>query len=237
MSLKGPTSEQHDGSGLRIAIVHARWNLCVIEPLVAGTKKQLLARGVKETNIVVQSCPGAWELPLAVQRYAFKHKRVHGNQQNPNSDGLPVLNPKKSLFSASQVQSSAAGGGPSAGDLLVSSTTDLAALATGAPAASSTSSSSLSGAFDAIVAIGVLIKGETMHFEYIADSVSHGLMRVQLDTSVPVVFGVLTVLDEQQAKARAGLDSKGHNHGEDWGLAAVEMGVKRREWAAGKMEG
>lgn len=74
-----------------------------------------------------------------------------------------------------------------------------------------------------------------MHFEYIADSVSHGLMRVQLDTGVPVVFGVLTVLSEDQANARAGVLSGSHNHGEDWGLAAVEMGVKRKAWASGKV--
>lgn len=75
-----------------------------------------------------------------------------------------------------------------------------------------------------------------MHFEYIADAVSHGLMRVQLDTGVPVIFGVLTVLNDEQAQARAGITSGGHNHGEDWGLAAVELGVKRKAWAAGKIE-
>jgi len=74
-----------------------------------------------------------------------------------------------------------------------------------------------------------------MHFEYIADSVSQGLMRVGLDTGVPVIFGVLTVLNDEQAKARAGLTEGGHNHGEDWGLAAVEMAVKRKAWAAGKI--
>jgi len=74
-----------------------------------------------------------------------------------------------------------------------------------------------------------------MHFEYIAESVSHGLMRVQLDTGVPLIFGLLTVLDEEQAKARAGVTSGSHNHGEDWGSAAVELGVKRREWASGKI--
>jgi len=72
-----------------------------------------------------------------------------------------------------------------------------------------------------------------MHFEYIADSVSQGLMRVSLDTGVPVIFGVLTVLNDEQAKARAGLIPGSHNHGEDWGLAAVEMAVKRKGWAAG----
>jgi len=56
---------------------------------------------------------------------------------------------------------------------------------------------------------------------------------VQLDTGVPLIFGLLTVLDEEQAKARAGISSGSHNHGEDWGAAAVELGVKRREWAAG----
>lgn len=81
-----------------------------------------------------------------------------------------------------------------------------------------------------------MIKGETMHFEYISDAVSHGLMRTQLDLGIPVIFGVLTVLSDDQAKARAGLLSGSHNHGEDWGLAAVELGVKRGAWAQGKME-
>ena len=92
-------------------------------------------------------------------------------------------------------------------------------------------------AFDAIIAIGVLIKGETMHFEYIADAVSHGLMRVQLDTKVPIIFGLLTALSEEQALQRAGIGSKegnrGHCHGEDWGAAAVELGVKAKVWAEG----
>lgn len=74
-----------------------------------------------------------------------------------------------------------------------------------------------------------------MHFEYIAEAVSQGLMRVQLDTGVPLIFGLLTVLNEEQAKSRAGITSGSHNHGEDWGNAAVELGVKRREWAAGKI--
>lgn len=67
-----------------------------------------------------------------------------------------------------------------------------------------------------------------MHFEYICDAVSHGLMRVQLETRIPVIFGVLTVLSEDQAKARAGLDGKKHNHGESWGEAAVEMALHQR---------
>ncbi|KAI0842235.1 6,7-dimethyl-8-ribityllumazine synthase [Hypoxylon sp. FL0890] len=195
-SLKGPTPQEHDGSGLRIGIVHARWNSTIIEPLVNGTKAKLLSLGVKESNIVVQSVPGSWELPIAVQR----------------------------MYAASQIQQSSSGSA-SAGDLLGGSTTDLSSLPT-----------SSQQPFDAIVAIGVLIKGETMHFEYIADAVSQGLMRVGLDLGIPVVFGVLTVLNDDQAKARAGLTAGSHNHGEDWGSAAVELGVKRGAWAKGKLE-
>jgi 6,7-dimethyl-8-ribityllumazine synthase len=91
--------------------------------------------------------------------------------------------------------------------------------------------------FDAVIAIGVLIKGATMHFEYISESVSQALMRVQIDTGVPVIFGVLTTLTEEQALERAGIGrpgNKGHNHGEDWGAAAVEMASRVRGWGEGR---
>ena len=114
--------------------------------------------------------------------------------------------------------------------MLSSSTADISKASPQSPA------SATSRPFDAIITIGVLIKGETMHFEYIADAVSHGLMRVQLDSGVPVIFGVLTVLTEEQGLERAGLGKKGmHNHGEDWGNAAVELGARRREWAEGRI--
>lgn len=70
-----------------------------------------------------------------------------------------------------------------------------------------------------------------MHFEYISDAVSHALMKLQLDKDVPVIFGLLTLLTEEQGLERAGLvPGKMHNHGEDWGAAAVELGVKKRGW-------
>ncbi|KAI9018400.1 putative 6,7-dimethyl-8-ribityllumazine synthase [Hyaloraphidium curvatum] len=90
------------------------------------------------------------------------------------------------------------------------------------------------GKYDAVIAVGVLIKGGTMHFEYIAESVTHGIMRVQLDTDVPVIFGVLTCLTEDQAKVRAGIrvgDDEGHNHGLDWAAAAVEMALLKKKAA------
>jgi 6,7-dimethyl-8-ribityllumazine synthase len=75
--------------------------------------------------------------------------------------------------------------------------------------------------FDAIVCLGCLIKGDTMHFEYIAEAVSHGIMAVSADTGVPVTFGVLTTLTEEQAAARAG--DGPDNKGREAALAAVEM--------------
>ena len=124
-------------------------------------------------------------------------------------------------------------------DLLSSaSVTDLTSTSTSQPfepkEAASAPDAPLKTPFSAIIAIGVLIKGETMHFEYIADAASHGLMRVQLDLGVPVVFGLLTVLSEEQGKARAGLVGGGHCHGEDWGRAAVELGVMKGGWGEGK---
>jgi 6,7-dimethyl-8-ribityllumazine synthase len=137
------------------------------------------------------------------------------------------------MYKASEAQSASSALLPSTTDLLGStSLSDLAA-----PASSDGKKSASTAPFDAVIAIGTLVKGETMHFEYIADAVSRGLMRVQLDAGVPVVFGLLTVLSEEQGLARAGLVAGGHNHGEDWGLAAVEMGVKRRGWAKGEMVG
>ena len=84
----------------------------------------------------------------------------------------------------------------------------------------------LSGRVDAIVCVGCLIKGDTLHFEHIAEAVASGLMSVQLQTSVPCAFGVLTVLNEDQAAKRS---YAGENHGESWGKTAVEMAVLRQE--------
>jgi 6,7-dimethyl-8-ribityllumazine synthase len=77
------------------------------------------------------------------------------------------------------------------------------------------------GQFDAIICLGCLIKGETMHFEYLADATCHGIAAAAADTGVPMAFGVLTALTEEQAQARAadGPDNKGR----EAALAAVEM--------------
>lgn len=94
--------------------------------------------------------------------------------------------------------------------------------AEGAGSDGATAASASKKPFDAVIGVGVLIKGSTMHFEYIAESCCQGLMRIGLDTNVPVILGVLTCLNEEQALQRSGIGKDAHNHGEDWGLAAVE---------------
>jgi len=74
---------------------------------------------------------------------------------------------------------------------------------------------------DAIVALGVVIQGETPHFDYVCASATDGLTRVQLDTGVPIGFGLLTVNTEKQALDRAGLEGSK----EDKGAEAVEAAV------------
>jgi len=88
----------------------------------------------------------------------------------------------------------------------------------------------MSGTVDVIIAIGVLVKGDTMHFEYIADSVTKGIMNVGLTTNVPVIFGVLTCLTDGQVTDRStGPD----NHGIGWGKSAVEMALLREAAVGG----
>jgi len=78
-----------------------------------------------------------------------------------------------------------------------------------------------SGEYDAIVCLGCLIKGDTMHFEYIAEAASHGIMQAASATGVPMAFGVLTTLTEEQAveRSRSGPDNKGR----EAAAAALEM--------------
>ncbi|KAJ3130288.1 hypothetical protein HK098_004335 [Nowakowskiella sp. JEL0407] len=152
--IKPLSASELDGSNLRVLIVHTRWNLEIVQPLVDGAISALKSNNVN--SITVQNVPGAYELPFAAQTLLENSSK-----------------------------------------------------------------------FDVAILIGVLIKGSTMHFEYICDAVSHGIMRVQLDTKIPCVFGVLTCLTDEQAKSRAGVGGEsgkeGHNHGIDWGQTAIEM--------------
>ncbi|KAF9926904.1 hypothetical protein BGZ75_007956 [Mortierella antarctica] len=200
-----PAAVHQDGSNLRILIVHTRWNSPIVDGLVKGAQKAMIEQhNVKPENIVLEAVPGAYELPFAA-------KKLLEVSQIRAAEGANDLMGNVNLLDGLSLSSPT----PSSSAKPVSS-----ASTTVTPAASKQ-------AFDAVICIGVLIKGSTMHFEYICDAVSQGIMRVGLDSGVPVIFGVLTCLNEEQALSRAGMDSagKGHNHGLDWGSGAVEMAL------------
>jgi len=85
--------------------------------------------------------------------------------------------------------------------------------------------------FDAIVALGAVIRGSTPHFDYVAGEVSKGIAQVMLQTGVPIAFGVLTTDTIEQAIERAG--TKAGNKGADAALSAIEMVSLKRALGAG----
>jgi 6,7-dimethyl-8-ribityllumazine synthase len=140
--------EQRAGSN-RFAVVVSRFNSEITQGLLAGALAALDEGGVVDSARTVVWVPGAFELPLTVQRLAE------------------------------------------------------------------------SGEYEAIVCLGCLIKGDTMHFEYIAESVAHGLAQVALQSGIPVALGVLTTLTDAQAAERAAPGPA--NKGAEAARAALEM--------------
>ncbi|CAO3653664.1 unnamed protein product [Mucor hiemalis] len=177
-----PPKVKLDGSGLRIAIVHTRWNFALVDQLYKKVYDTLIEKyNVSADNVYTDTVSGAYELPMAA----------------------------KQLIELSQTQAS-----ESAGDLL------------GSPALGNKPKKSEKRPFDAVICIGLVIKGGTAHFEYICDAVTHGIMKVQLDTGVPVMFGVLTCYNDEQAIARSTTED-GFHHAEEWAAAAVESGLRK----------
>jgi 6,7-dimethyl-8-ribityllumazine synthase len=91
----------------------------------------------------------------------------------------------------------------------------------------------MSGHYDALIAIGCVLRGETSHYDYVCSETARGLQLAQMDSGVPVIFCVLTCDTLEQAIDRAGL--KGGNKGFDAGLAAIEMGNLSRQLTPRKM--
>jgi 6,7-dimethyl-8-ribityllumazine synthase len=147
------------GSGRRFAIAAARFNGAIVESLVAGAVDCLVRHGVDAEDVLIARCPGAWELPLVVQRLAS------GGEFDPKGKSKRK--------------------------------------------------------FDAIIALGCVIRGETPHFDYVAGECAKGLAAAQLTARIPVAMGVLTCETVEQAQARAGL--KAGNKGVDAAMAAIEM--------------
>jgi len=146
-----------DASGLRFAVVVARFNQLIGAKLLEGCHEELLRRGADAGQIHVAWVPGAFEIPLAARALAG------------------------------------------------------------------------SGRYDALVALGVVIRGGTPHFDYVCRGVADGVREVMRDTAVPVAFGVLTCDDVEQALARAG--GEHGNKGAEAALAAIEMARLRARLA------
>lgn len=142
--------EDLDGTGLRIGLVRSRWNAEIVERLCAGVERGLLHLGIPFDDIVVETVPGSFEIPMAASILAR------------------------------------------------------------------------SGEVDAIVTIGVVMRGETTHYELVSEGAAQGIQRVQLATGVPIAFGLLTVENRDQALARS-QPPGGHNVGEEAAMVAVEM--------------
>ena len=135
--------------GMKVGLVVGRFNSFIVDHLVNGAVDTIVRHGGDVDNIVKVMVPGAFEIPLAVQKMAQ------------------------------------------------------------------------SGKYDTIVALGAVIRGGTPHFDYVAGECVKGIGQVQLNTGVPVAFGVLTVDSIEQAIERAG--TKAGNKGEECTLAAIEM--------------
>ncbi len=136
-------------SGARFCVVVARWNSFVVDSLEAGAIDTLRRHGARDEDITVVRLPGAFEMPLVLDKVAAK------------------------------------------------------------------------GGFDAIVALGAVIRGGTPHFEYVAGECVKGMAQVTLKYGVPIAFGVLTVDTIEQAIERAG--TKAGNKGGEAAASAIEM--------------
>ncbi|MGD8588048.1 MAG: 6,7-dimethyl-8-ribityllumazine synthase [Chromatiales bacterium] len=133
----------------RFCLVAARFNSFVVESLVEGAIDTLRRHGAKEEEITLVRVPGAFEMPIALEKIAAK------------------------------------------------------------------------GGYDAIIALGAVIRGGTPHFDYVAGECVKGMSQVSLRHGVPIAFGVLTVDTIEQAIERAG--TKAGNKGAEATLSAIEM--------------
>ena len=151
-------------TGLKVAVVVARFNALVTEQLLAGAADALRRHGVKDADVDVVRCPGTFELPPLLRKVAR------------------------------------------------------------------------SGRYDAVVALGAVIRGGTPHFEYVAAEATKGIGLVSMESDCAVTMGVLTCDTMEQALERAGV--KAGNKGAEAAVAAIEQANVLREAAklAGRKE-
>lgn len=133
----------------KFCIILSRFNDFIGSKLLEGAIDELKRHGVSDDNIDIVRVPGAFEIPIAAQKFAK------------------------------------------------------------------------TGAYNAIITLGAVIRGATAHFDYVSAEVSKGIAQVSLQTGVPVIFGVLTTDNIEQAIERAG--TKAGNKGSDAAKSAIEM--------------
>jgi 6,7-dimethyl-8-ribityllumazine synthase len=133
----------------RFCLVVSRWNSFVVENLLLGAVDTLRRHGAAESDLAIVRLPGAFEMPLVLERLAAK------------------------------------------------------------------------GGYDALIALGAVIRGGTPHFEFVANEAVKGIAQVSLKYGVPIAFGVLTVDSIEQAIERAG--TKAGNKGAEAAMSAIEM--------------
>jgi 6,7-dimethyl-8-ribityllumazine synthase len=134
---------------LRFAILAARFNDFVVEPLVRGALDALKRHGATEKQIEIVRVPGAFDLPIVARKLALSRR------------------------------------------------------------------------YEALIALGAVIRGQTPHFDYVAGECASGIARIALESGIPIAFGVLTTDTVEQAIDRAG--GKAGNKGADAALTALEM--------------
>ncbi|MBW3086057.1 6,7-dimethyl-8-ribityllumazine synthase [Austwickia sp. TVS 96-490-7B] len=144
-----------DATGMKVAIVAARWHEAYMEGMLAGAKLALSEYGVTAPEVI--RVPGAFELPVVCARVVRKE-------------------------------------------------------------------------YDALVALGIILKGGTPHFEYVAQSVTQGLSRVSTSSGIPIGFGVLTCENEMQARDRSGVHGSRESKGYEAGITALATATVLREW-------
>jgi 6,7-dimethyl-8-ribityllumazine synthase len=145
----GDPDQSVDATGMRVALVVARFNAEICERLLEGALECLEQHGARERDLQVVRVPGSFEIPLIARKLAE------------------------------------------------------------------------SGAHHAVVCLGALVRGDTLHYEVIAREVCSGIARASSDSGVPITLGVLTTENHRQAEDRAG--GKMGNRGADAALAAIEM--------------
>ena len=138
-----------DAKGKNFAIVVSRWNQFIVSKLLEGALDALKRHGADDDKITIAYCPGAFEIPLVVDKFAKSNK------------------------------------------------------------------------FDAVIALGAVIRGSTPHFDYIASEVTKGIANTALNSGVPCIFGVLTTDSIEQAIERAGTNAG--NKGFEAATSAIEM--------------